>query len=72
MVKSLFCFMILAAGQLVHARKFNIHNQCKAPVWAAYMGENAGQITVNGKAGMGSWKQATGQKDTLDVPESCQ
>ena len=65
--------VIIAAGQLeTDARKFIISNQCDAPVWAAYTGQGAQGITVNGKAGTGMWQQASGQKDELDVPETCE
>jgi hypothetical protein len=64
---------LLAAGQLeTEARKFIISNQCDAPVWAAYTGQGSQGITVNGKAGTGMWEQASGQKDELDVPETCE
>lgn len=64
--------LVLAAGQLGDARKFIISNQCKAPVWAAYTAVSGGNgIKVNGKAGTGMWLQASGQKDELDVPETC-
>ena len=62
--------IVLAAGQLGHARKFVISNQCRAPVWAAYMRESGGAATIPGKSG-GMWLQASGQKHEVEVPEDC-
>ena len=55
----------------VEARKVTVANLCGAPVWAAYNGLNSESITVNGKTGVGMWKQESGQEDELDVPETC-
>jgi hypothetical protein len=64
--------ILLAAGQLgVSARKFVIKNSCKGEVWAAYTATQKFDVTVNGKSGIGSWHQASGQEDTLEVPETC-
>ena len=63
--------LLFAAGQLVDARKFVVSNQCKAPVWAAYMRQTGGAATVKGKSGVGMWLQASGQKDEVEVPEDC-
>lgn len=52
-------------------RKVTVANLCGAPVWAAYNGLNSEAITVNGKTGVGMWKQESGQQDELDVPENC-
>lgn len=72
MARVLSVMVILVAGQLGTARKFVISNQCNAPVWAAYTAASGGNgITVNGKAGTGMWLQSSGQKDELDVPETC-
>lgn len=56
---------------VVHARKVTVANLCGAPLWAAYNGLNSEAITVNGKVGVGMWKQESGQEDELDVPETC-
>jgi hypothetical protein len=73
MIHLVSVLLVLAAGQLGEARKFVISNQCNAPVWAAYTAVSGGAgITVNGKAGTGMWLQPSGQKDELDVPETCE